>query len=241
MTYIVADRNFVIADRLVGTTTGSNITGRKGAADDHTFKFGVVGDGKSVYFNDCTKLYAVGGNATYKGVPIKLFALAGAAANDGEILGSLHQGVDLNDYMIVEANILPKEDRRIFNGKTDVFIYTEDNVRHVLTAGPGNSISTGEYKNFAHIGSGQPTVNGLRFMLQHEPGKNRLTALEAYVLACTHTSNVSRNFDTYEMATGKFIYDRRLSDRQMKHILAKIQSRIDITDYKPERSYLNEE
>jgi len=242
MTYIVADRHFIIADRLVQTIEGNNIVGRQQPNDDGSMDFHKRHPGKTTWHNDCLKLYTLP-KGKYNGEAIKLIALAGDARNELDMFGALTQGVDLSDYMKVEANIQPKSERRIFSGATTVLVHTEEGTHHILSADNGDRIEHARFKNFAHMGSGVHAVNGIRFNIPktQEKGATRLTALEAFVIAAAKTDTVSRNFDTYEIATGKLTYDRRLSERQMEFILKRVQSRIDLSGVEAELKYLNED
>ncbi|MNV65995.1 hypothetical protein D3C71_1587210 [compost metagenome] len=85
-----------------------------------------------------------------------------------------------------------------------------------------------------HMGCGAEVVNGINYHLE-KPA----TALEAHTLASTHDEQVSLEFDYYIPETGTFVRDQKLSDRQRKHILKKIQSRINVVTEPLNSTYIN--
>ncbi|MFO5855030.1 hypothetical protein, partial [Klebsiella pneumoniae] len=61
-------------------------------------------------------------------------------------------------------------------------------------------------KDWAHLGSGVDAVNSVLEFIPNcnDNGSTKLTALEAFAIACAHTTTVSRKFDYYIHATGEY-------------------------------------
>ncbi|MBW6071819.1 hypothetical protein [Pseudomonas aeruginosa] len=241
MTYIVNDGKVMIADcLLVIRDTATDVLGRLPILDNKYLDLNASAKGVDIYYNDCHKII-FHPTATWRGKRIKTLAFAGTTDNVYDLLNSLTAGVDLNDWFKVEVNILPISERRIFNGKTSMMFTMEDG--RIYTAILNNVDIDITEKKWAHLGSGVDAVNGVIDFIPNCNNNNgiiELTALEAFAIACAHTSTVSRKFDYFIHSTGEYKQNQELSTRQLKWILARIQKRIDLTCIYTGAKYANE-
>lgn len=238
MTYIVSDGKHVIADKLLQASFGGSLTGRTPPTEDNRFVYNPTRRDTDFWFNDANKLVAVDGGM-YQGEAIKVLGLSGSTRNLPDLLGALEQGVDFQDYLRVEANILPVEERRIFGDNTCIFI-TLENGESMKFYGDGKSIRHLRTKKFLHTGSGTDVVDSMRRIVNLPEGRQtKLTALEAFVVASSHCDTVSRAFDYYCIESGKFVRNQQLTDRQTLAILNGLQKRVNVEFIRSEKPYSN--
>ncbi|MNC15766.1 hypothetical protein D3C87_1150050 [compost metagenome] len=231
MTYVIYDGKTLIADKLVKQTVGGYMCGRRQRDAEGFYKPTGSSSTVPIYYRDACKIFLMR-EGKFLGQKIKAIAIAGTINNVEEMLNAVEAGCDLDSYMTVDVNIQPNSARRIFNGKTSIMVITEDNVGAVFTSN-GRTIHKHDGPPM-HMGCGAEVVNGINYHLE-KPA----TALEAHTLASTHDEQVSLEFDYYIPETGTFVRDQKLSDRQRKHILKKIQSRINVVTEPLNSTYIN--
>jgi ATP-dependent protease HslVU (ClpYQ) peptidase subunit len=231
MTYIVYDGKTLIADKLMRQTIGTNTIGRKPVKKSGYVDFRRAAKGVDVYYNDVSKLIFPE-NATFNGKKISVVSFAGSVGNTSELLNALAAGVDLDAYTRVEVNIRPNSARRVFNGATSMMVVTEDGEGTVITSNGSHINSSTELP--MHLGSGRAAVDGVNPLLDKS-----MTSLECFVIASNHCDTVSHEFDYYVPATKAYVKDQRLTERQNKQILNKIQARIDLLDTVNKKQYVN--
>ncbi len=239
MTYIVNDGKVMIADcLLIERNNATDSIGRLPVLDNGYIDLTAKAEGVDVYYNDCHKII-FHPTVTWQGKRVKTMAFAGTIDNVYDLLNALTAGVDLADWFKVEVNILPVIERRLFNGNTSMMFTMENGgIYTVILKDMGINITK---KDWAHLGSGVDAVNSVLEFIPNcnDNGSTKLTALEAFAIACAHTTTVSRKFDYYIHATGEYKQNQELSTKQLKWILARIQKRMDLTRIFNDREYAN--
>lgn len=219
MTYIVADRNVVIADKILLQDIGRSLTGRKSLDKAGFFNLDMYAPGVKVTYRDAKKIVPLR-NGFHKGVRITHLSMSGSITFKHELIHFLERGGDIDYYMDAEAVVPGKERRNFGPGKTTMWCQEDGKI--IMAYGDstkGITINDDKGK-IMHIGCGVSWVDGINPHL-----KQKLTPLECFVVASHYDENVSEEFDYLNRQTGVITYNQKLTPRQRSKILVDIQSR----------------
>lgn len=234
MTYIVADKKVVIADKILLQTVGKPLLGRKKLDQEGFFNLDQYAPGLKIAYRDAKKIIPLR-SGFHKGVKITHLTMSGTITFQQELIHFLERGGDIDYYLDAEAVVPALERRNLGPGKTVMWFQEDGKIVQAYDAGEKGISINGDKGKIMHSGCGVTWVDGINPHVE-----KKLTPLECFVVASHFDENVSEEFDYLNRETGIITYNQKLTPRQRQKILADINSRFKLDgDIIESQKYVN--
>lgn len=207
MTTIVTDGRFIYSDRRMTVTSS-------GISDDPSFQVGA----ESSYVDNVKKLGMPTKEWRYGDRNVVAAGFAGEAPCANKMIDSLNHGLDLS--MLKQVGSVLKTSLGFKTVSMVGILNTGDILKFQLRNGAPMRFDVFPPGEVIGCGSGASLVAPISALV-HQP-----TAFELFVYACYIDRKSSLLFDYYDSQSGKIVRGSQLSERQIEHMLDKMQNKI---------------